>query len=129
MSITDDRQELYTALNTLAPIGDTRIRLCLYAPQKAQPYTAYIELAGAEQAPTFGHLQVVWEITATASARLAASAAAEFLDQLTGAIIRAIHGQQAADLANVEPYFVLSDPSNGAAIPATRLTFTSRTTI
>lgn len=129
MSIEQDRSDLFEALKKLPAIDDIEMNISKYAPQKAEPYTVYIELAGVDQATTFGHLHVTWEVTATASARLANTQAAAVLDTLTGSIITAIHGAKSADLAGVEPYFVLTDNSNGASIPATRITFVSQTPI
>ena len=129
MSIKTDRQALANVLKTLDPIEGKELKVCDYLPLKAENYLVFIELENIEQGLTFGHIKITWQVTATASARLNPTQSAIFLDEVTNAIIKKVIETNTADLESVEPYFVLVDNTNGASIPASRLTFTSLTTI
>lgn len=129
MSITSDRAALIALLGTQLTIGGQTVTVSPHAPADVQPYTLYLELAGCEPGDVFHTLAVDWEITITAKANIAVTAAAAWLDTATDTILSALRGVDGLTLGTVEPYFALISNQSGGSTAAVRLSFTSQTPI
>lgn len=125
MTISSDRADIVAALKK----ADYHpLRVSPHPPTKLAANLAYVTLMKVEPGSTFGNdLLITWQITATASPTASAAEATAQLDELTDAIIFALHSHDAAGLAQAGEYVGLLENANGATYPAVQITFESVT--
>ena len=126
MSIKADRKNLTKCLSEVLPDD---IEVLPYAPAVVTENIAYFELKSIDPDKVFGSIKLTWDLTITTSAKAKVKDQQRSLDLLTDTAIAAIVDAEAANLESVGEYFAIQEASNGAIYPATRLTFTSFTTI
>lgn len=126
MTIADDRAALVAALTTAKT--PCNVRILGHPPTKLAADLIYLTMTKVEAANTYGRdLVITWQITATIAPTMSISDATGALDDLTGAIITAVHDARVADLESVSEYVGLLEQANGATYPAVQIDVTSIT--
>ncbi|MCI7551646.1 MAG: hypothetical protein PUK40_02125 [Actinomycetaceae bacterium] len=129
MSITSDRTRLADLLGeTVTLTGDT-YTIAGYRPPSLRPYTIWCDLASVEPGCIFGSIESTWAITATVSAKLSTRSATVKLDTVTDWILEQLTTAKYGRVQNIDEYYTIQDPSNGAAQPAVTIYITSTSRI